>query len=329
MKSAAEFAQSMKGLSLPAAMKNMAVGVSGGPDSMALLHLLADWAEERGVRIFAYTVDHALRPESADEARQVGAWISAQWPQVRHRILRWDEGKPESRILEEARAARYALIASAMKEEGCAHLFVAHHQDDQAETFLFRLAKGSGLDGLAGMAPRHARDGIEIVRPLLDFSKEELIHLCDGNQIPYVSDPTNGNEKYLRPRLRAARDVLEAEGLSAKRLALTAARLARAKDALQSLSAALFDAAVKERRADGWLFNLNTLRASHEELVLRAVLSAMDQIHPEDSYGPRMEKAEALVSRILHDDDFKGATLGRCIFAIDARHATLWIGKEF
>lgn len=305
----------------------LAVAVSGGPDSMALLWLACRAAEKDGLAIYAYTVDHGLRGESAAEAGTVHGWVK-DWPHVRHKILRWEGGKPEARILEEARAARYDLIAAAMAEDGVSTLAVAHHRDDQAETFLFRLAKGSGLDGLSGMLPVQKRKDIILLRPLLEVPKEDLVALCAANDIPFVRDPTNENEDYMRPRLRAARDVLEQEGLSAKRLSLTARRIGRAREALEILSDDLKMRAMREKCEDGFLFDFNILCAAPEELVLRAVLTSMEEIHPGEEYGPRLERAEALTARILYDDDFKGATLGGCIFAKDLRHATLWIGKE-
>ena len=306
----------------------IAAGVSGGPDSMAMLWLLSPWAVERGISIRAYTVDHGLRRESADEARTIGAWVKG-WANVTHEVLVWEGEKPGSRILEEARSKRYALMAAAMKAQGAGYLFIAHHRDDQAETFLIRLAKGSGLDGLAGMrAVQKMESGITLLRPLLDVPKEELILLCKENAVSYADDPTNKNERYLRPRLRAAQSVLEEEGLSAKRLGLTARRLGRASSALAQIADGLFAAALKERRGDGFVFDFGILQAAHEELVLRVLLRAMDELRPGGDYGPRLEKAEKLTERILRDPAFKGATLGGCIFAKESKNATLWVGKE-
>lgn len=306
----------------------IACAVSGGPDSMALVHCLSRWAEPRGVQIKAFTVDHGLRAESADEARRVSAWIGAL-PNVAHEILTWGGEKPQSRILEEARAARYGLLKEAMQTNRIEHLFVAHHQDDQAETFLIRLAKGSGLDGLASMRAVHKMEGGgSIVRPLLGVSKADLVAMCDASNIPYVRDPTNENEKYTRPRLRTAQEILEAEGLSAKRLSVTAKRLARARDALENFAERLFQDALKDRREDGFMFDYKALAAAPEELVLRVVLQAMDELRPDADYAPRMERVESLMERILHDPSFNGATLGGCVFAIDRKNGTVWIGKE-
>jgi tRNA(Ile)-lysidine synthase len=323
-----DFIEAMAALPDIPAGSAVAAGVSGGPDSMAMLWLLSHWAEERGIAVKAYTVDHGLRRESAEEAHAVGAWVKG-WPNVTHEVLVWEGEKPASRVLEEARSKRYALMAAAMKAEGASCLFIAHHRDDLAETFLIRLAKGSGLDGLAGMrAVQKMEGGITLLRPLLDVPKEELILLCKQNAVPYVDDPTNKNERYLRPRLRAAQSVLEEEGLSAKRLGLTAKRLGRASSALAQLADDLFAAALKEGRGSGFVFDYGVLRAAHEELVLRVLLRAMDELRPGGDYGPRLEKAEKLTGRILRDPAFKGATLGGCIFAKEAKNATLWVGKE-
>lgn len=306
----------------------IACAVSGGPDSMALLYLLSRWAEPRGIRVKAFTVDHGLRAESADEARGVAHWATSL-PNIDHEILHWTGDKPDSRILEEARAARYALLAGAMARHGAHYLFVAHHQDDQAETFLIRLAKGSGLDGLSGMRALQALDEDKwIARPLLDVPKADLVAMCDASNIPYVRDPTNENQRYLRPRLRAAQDILEEEGLSSKRLSVTAKRLLRAREALEKLSDDLFAAALKDRREDGFVFDAIMLKDAHEELVLRVMLKAMEALRPESDYGPRMERAENLMERFLYDPAFNGATLGGCIFAIERKNGTVWIGRE-
>lgn len=306
----------------------VACAVSGGPDSMALLYSLSLWATTRDVRIAAFTIDHGLRAESAAEAQTVASWARAM-PQVTHEILLWEGVKPQSRILEEARAARYRLLSDAMRRIGARYVFVAHHQDDQAETFLIRLAKGSGLDGLSGMREIQAFGADQwIVRPLLGVTKADLIAFCEENTVSFVNDPTNDNKAYLRPRLRAAQSILEEEGLSSKRLSMTARRMLRARDALDALAAGLRQRATRTGRDEGVMLEIAALREAPEELVLRVFLSVMDELRPESDYGPRMEKAESLLERFLHDDSFNGATLGGCIFAIDRKNGTVWIRKE-
>jgi tRNA(Ile)-lysidine synthase len=302
---------------------DVAVALSGGPDSMALCHQLS--AASRA-RVHALTVDHGLRPESADEAQKVAAWVK-DWPNVTHHILTWAGEKPDTRIMETARAARYDLMAAYCREHGIADLYLAHHQNDQAETFLIRLAKGSGLDGLAGMSAAQNRDGLVLRRPLLGMPKSELIAYCEAHGVPFVNDPSNEKMDYLRPRLRAARDVLDAEGLTSKRLSVTAARLSRARAALEFYTDSFWRDHVSETNG-GIKVSLAALTAVPSEVALRVVLRSLSRFRPEEDYAPRMERVEALTDDIL-SGGFRGATLGGCRFAISGKdQALLVIEKE-
>ncbi len=138
---------------------NILAAVSGGPDSVALLALLADWAKSngRGIRVFAATVDHGLRPESAQEAADCGR-LAAQLG-IPHAVLRWEDPKPATGLQESARIARYGLLAAHARSIGATHVATAHHADDQAETVLMRLAAGSGIAGLAAMRETTRLDG--------------------------------------------------------------------------------------------------------------------------------------------------------------------------
>ncbi len=306
----------------------VAVGVSGGPDSMALAWLLKDWAAERDIFLHLITVDHGLRSESAAEARMVRDVVK-NWPNTTHVILHWEGDKPDARVLEEARTARYALMRDYCTVQNISYLFIAHHQDDQAETFLMRLAKGSGLDGLAGMKIEHDIAGLVLVRPLLSVPKSELVALCDQKNIPYVRDPTNDKTDYMRPRLRAARAALEEEGMSAKRLATTAMRLARARAALETYAGDAYTACVCSRSDTAISFHVNLLRIYPEDIVLRVLLRAMGEVRISDTtYPPRLEKVEGVVDMFLRDALEKTTTLGGCLFVPDAKNDLLWVKGE-
>ncbi|MEJ1938863.1 tRNA lysidine(34) synthetase TilS, partial [Nostoc sp. NIES-2111] len=157
--------------------KGLLLAVSGGPDSMALLALCAAWANERPdgqprPPLFAATVDHWLRPEARDEAAMVAREASRL--SVPHSVLDWAGPKPRTGLQEAARQARYALLAEEARRVGATDVVTAHHADDQAETILMRLVRGSGLDGLAGMAAERPLDGVRLVRPLLGIPKSRL-----------------------------------------------------------------------------------------------------------------------------------------------------------
>lgn len=325
-----DFARAMAALpERPATGQAFAVAVSGGPDSMALLYLLVRWAQGSDAHIHALIVDHGLRAESAREAEQVSQSIS-KLQAVKPVVLRWGGEKPHARILEAARDARYALMAEYMAAHNVRHLFVAHHQDDQAETVLIRLSKGSGLDGLAGMTgAQQLQNGIFLLRPLLDVPKQALISFCETEGVVFVKDPTNENPAYMRPRLRRARTVLEEEGLTPKRLSTTALRMARARAALDELTQKLYDDALRENSARRLVFDLEKIAVAPEELKLRLLLKAQHSFEEEEAgYGPRLERMEALALRLFNDPHFKSATLGGCIFGRDIKNKALWVEKE-
>jgi tRNA(Ile)-lysidine synthase len=212
----------------------VALAVSGGPDSTALLVLAARWrnARRRGPKLIALTIDHGLRAESAHEAKAVARL--ARRLGVPHRTLRWSGRKPTAGLQAAARAMRYRLLRKAARSAGATHIVTAHTLDDQAETVLFRLLRGSGLGGLAGMASAVALDGFTLLRPLLSVPKTRLVATLDVAKIPYADDPSNRDPRFARTRLRTLLPLLAAEGCDAARLATLARRLARANAALES-----------------------------------------------------------------------------------------------
>jgi tRNA(Ile)-lysidine synthase len=210
------------------------LAVSGGPDSTALLFLAAHWrkARKRGPKLLAVTIDHGLRKEAAAEARQV-AHLAKELG-VPHRILRWTGVKPKSGLQEKARAMRYRLLAEAAAKVGASHIATAHTLDDQAETVLMRLLRGSGPAGLAAMARQTRRGELTLTRPFLDIPKARLIATLRQAKISFADDPSNRDPRFTRVRMRGLMTALAEEGLGANRLALLARRLRRAEAALEA-----------------------------------------------------------------------------------------------
>jgi tRNA(Ile)-lysidine synthase len=215
------------------AASTLVLAVSGGPDSTALLVLAARWraALRQGPALLAVTIDHGLRPESAREARAVKRLAGRLG--VQHRTLRWTGAKPATGLQEAARQARYRLLAQAARDAGATYVLTGHTRDDQAETVLFRMARGSGLTGLGGMARETRLEGVTIVRPLLERSKAQLIATLATVGIAFADDPSNRDPRFTRPRLRAFIPALTAEGLDASRFALLARRLRRAEETIE------------------------------------------------------------------------------------------------
>jgi tRNA(Ile)-lysidine synthase len=273
------------------------LAVSGGPDSVALMWLAARWrrAMARGPRLFAVTVDHGLRAEAAREAREVKRLARAL--DVPHRTMRWSGTKPKAGLPAAAREARYRLLAQAAQDSGATHILTAHTRDDQAETLLMRLLRGSGIAGLAAMARQSERDGVLLARPLLDVSKSQLIATLKQAKIGFADDPSNRDVNFTRPRLRALLPLLAAEGGDARNLARLASRLHRANAAVEVLvDGAERYLALKGSEALHPGFDAKVFAAMPEEIRLRLLLRAINRFGHE---GPaELGKIEALLSAI-------------------------------
>jgi len=303
----------------------LAVGVSGGPDSMALLWLLRGWCAALGKVLHVLSVDHGLREEATHECAAVGQFCE-QFDHVMHQVLVWD-APCDARVQEEARRARYDLMCDYCTAHDLKHLFLAHHAGDQAETVLFRLAKGSGFQGLSGMRAMQARDGVTLCRPLLGVEKQALIDVCDVENIPYLDDPSNQDDGFARVRLRQSMDVLAAEGLSEKRLAATATRIKNANDVIDFVVEKEIDSYTLKKDTNCIEFKIKICDVFFEILV-RVVLWGIEQLGPVRDYSPRLEKVEALVYALKHDEVFRKRTLGGVIFERDDAAGKLILTRE-
>ncbi len=202
---------------------------------MALMILLHDWILRRKGTLHAITIDHQLRAESGEEASRVNQWCEER--SIPHTTLVWKKDQPPSRAVHQyARAARYELLCNACGQLDLPYLFLGHHADDQAETVLMRLLKGSGIDGLAGMPRTRTHNGITLVRPLLPVTKLSLIHTCLAHHQPYCCDPSNDSPAYLRGRLRKLAAPLAREGLTTATLFEIARHAGMARNALESVT---------------------------------------------------------------------------------------------
>ncbi|MEA2921970.1 MAG: tRNA(Ile)-lysidine synthase [Bradyrhizobium sp.] len=297
----------------------LVLAVSGGPDSIALMWLAARWRRTlaRGPRLIAVTVDHDLRTEARREAREVKRL--ARSLDLPHRTLRWSGAKPRTGLPAAAREARYRLLAQAARNSGASHILTAHTRDDQAETLLMRLLRGSGIAGLGAMARQSGRDGVVLARPFLDVSKAQLIATLGRAKLGFADDPTNRDLSFTRPRLRALMPALAAEGGDARNLARLASRFARANAALEVLVdgaeryLALEDHAAGQagfngdvfaagspgrgfEKADATSFDATAFAAMPEEVRLRLLLRAINRFGHE---GPaELGKVEVLLAAL-------------------------------
>jgi tRNA(Ile)-lysidine synthase len=288
------------------------LAVSGGPDSIALMWLAARWRRglSRGPRLIAVTVDHGLRAEAAREARDVKRLARAL--DLPHRTLRWTGTKPNTGLPAAARSARYRLLAQAARQNRATHILTAHTRDDQAETLLMRLLRGSGIAGLAAMGRESERDGLLLARPFLNVSKSQLVATLKKAKLDFADDPSNRDTNFTRPRIREVMPVLAAEGGDSRSLARLASRMARANQAVEVLvDGAERYLALKDREAsdaarharifeakifDAKIFDAKAFAVLPEEIRLRLLLRAIDRFGHE---GPaELGKVEVLLAAL-------------------------------
>lgn len=287
------------------------LAVSGGADSMALMHLAALWRTETGRKapdLTVLTVDHGLRRESGKEAQWVERVAGKLGlPCI---VLRWNSGQLTSRIQERAREARYDLMAAHAHSEGLDALVTAHHLEDQAETVLMRLARGSGPDGLAAMPERGRWAGLDLLRPFLDMPKERLVATLKSLGAGWLEDPSNDDTRFERVRLRALLGELAGHGITANALAQTAKRQRRASQALERVTDEFIENNGKLDDAGYCRLVLDAFLKAPEEIALRAMSRALQTVSGEPS-PPRLAKLESLVANLRGEGEMV-QTLGGC-----------------
>ncbi len=296
------------------------IAASGGPDSTALLVLAARWAKRLKTppRILAVTIDHGLRPEAAAEAAAVKRL--ARRLGVPHRTVTWRGAKPKTGLQEAARLARYRLLMEAAAQVRYSHVLTAHTLDDQAETVLFRLARGSGLTGLAGMAaasliPMAENGETFIVRPLLPVPKARLVATLRSADIGYSEDPSNHDPRFTRARLRSLMPALAREGLTAHGLARLAGRMRRADAAIEFAVRAARAALVPSAwpRRGPVVFDADRFRALPAEVGLRLLGRAI--AHTGDEGPVELGKLEILYEAVRREPQMRRTLAGAVVTA--------------
>lgn len=314
------FAEAMAAFEPFEARPHLAAAVSGGADSLALALLADRWARARGGRVAALTLDHGLRPESAGEARRVGAWLSGRG--IAHEILEWPGAKPATAIQARARAARYAILGEWCRAAGVLHLLLAHQREDQAETLLLRLAGGSGPDGLAGMSALVETSGARILRPLLGVSRRAIESFLVECGQDWIEDPSNRDPRFARTRVREGLPALAARGVTAESLAAAARRFADVRIALEAATAALLARGARVHPAGFAVLSLAELRAAPAEIAARALARALAAVGGR-THPPALDKVASLLRAVSARSESRGnvAALSGCV-------AELRLGSE-
>lgn len=302
--------------------KAIAVGVSGGADSLALALLLKEYLPD--IKIVALTVDHKLRPTSLEEALYTKDVMEKFG--IEHHILTWEGEKPLTGIEEQARLARYELLTNWCKKNSIGYLAIAHHLFDQAETFLMRIQRGSGVLGLSSMEDIVVRDGIYILRPLLDISPVMLKEYLKNKNITWVEDESNYCDDFLRVKMRKFLPFMEKEvGISAERLCDTIKNLKRTKRFLEDSVNNTIKNQIKNWRNVAYSFDYSLFLDWHDELKFHILGKLIKELNGL-SYTPQ---ADILLSVIesMCNNGFESATLGGCI--ILKNELKVFIIKEY
>ncbi|WP_254701987.1 tRNA lysidine(34) synthetase TilS [Roseivivax sp. THAF30] len=311
------FAAAMGQLLGPDFPSEIGLAVSGGGDSMAMLSLAHNWTRAWGVGLRVVTVDHGLRPGSADEARLVAEECRVLgWP---HDVLTWKGWDGQGNLQDAARRARLSLIDA--WRGGMRDVLFAHTADDQAETILMRLRRGSGVEGLSGMAMVRQASDMRILRPLLNERRETLRFHLRVLRMPFADDPSNDDDRFERVRLRKLLAALDEEGLGVEALTRTAARMQRARAALRARAAEVASRIATEEW--GQVVIARDGFADIERDTQMRLLAAALQFVAGSEYRPRAEALEALLDSCLGG---RGGTLGGALLRIDG--AALRIQRE-
>ncbi len=298
----------------------LGVALSGGGDSMALLHILTQCFAGQDVEILAATVDHGLRADSAQEAQHVAGLATRLG--VNHEILQWQGWQGDGNLQDQARRARYRLLTNWAKRRDIPVLTLGHTADDQAETVLMRLARSAGVDGLAAMPVRRKMNDVTLLRPLLGVTRDQLRDYLRQNDLSWVEDPSNQDRRFERVRVRQAMAALQPLGLTIEALSAVAENMAKAREALDNQT---FLAArdLAKFQAGAVVMDHQKLCAVPDEIIHRLLLRALQWVSGAEYPLRRRVMGDAL-SAVRTGG---GLTLGGC--RILCRTGQVWVFREY
>lgn len=288
----------------------LAVAVSGGIDSMALMFIADKWCKNNNIELFVITVDHQLREESSKEAKYV-AEICKKY-NINHTILVWEGEKPQHNIELIARENRYNLISKFCKQNNINTLLIAHHLQDQTETFFIRLFRGSGIDGLASMNDINNMYGLTILRPFLECCKEDLQTFLEEKQIQWVEDPSNNDEKYLRNKIRKFLNSFDNKQEILSRINSAVENINESKLSINSLIKNIEKKIVSYNSFGTCLLDKNKL-IEQDDIVALKILSTISMKISGNIYKPRLKKLKRLFETIKENEEVKYTFYG-CVF---------------
>ena len=313
-----EFSTSLK------VKRNLAVAVSGGPDSLALAYLTKCYALKNNIEVKYFIVDHKIRKESSLEAKSVKSALKKIG--IESKVLIWKGKKPSKNIQAIARNKRYSLLADECKKNDINHLLIGHHLNDLFENFLIRLVRGSGLNGLISFDKntKYKDKNLNILRPLLDLEKNDLLYISKEVFNFFVDDPSNINTVYKRTRIRNLLQALEKEGLDKKKLKLTINNLKDSNKTIKFyVDKNLEKNSVFLTKKNTYILNNNFFDQSHE-VIFRSLTKIIQNLGKK--YYPVRGKSINELIKGINVKSFSKVTLGGCF--IERVNETILISQE-
>ena len=297
------------------------VAVSGGPDSLALVSITKTLMQENKYKFFFAIVDHNLRKNSSAEALSVKKLLNKH--KINLTILK-NRKKINKNIQKNAREIRYSLLEKFCKKKKAKSLIVAHHQDDQVETFLIRLSRGSGVEGLSSMHEMTIlKKGTSLIRPLLDFKKNELISIARDTFSKFFEDPSNKNKKFLRTNIRELKSNLEKKGIDIEKIVRSIKNIASTKEAIDFyVEKSIKNSVLFKKKLT--ILDLEKFKKEPQEIKLKIINKIIKKI-TNAYYPPRSKKVLNLIEG-FQNKRIKKCTLGACVF--ERREKFLFVSKE-
>ena len=304
--------------------KSFALGVSGGPDSLCLAYFSKIYSIEFGNRIQILIINHRLRKESFKEAQKVKNILEKK--KIKCKIITWQGAVPSRNIQKNARDMRYSLIAKYCLSNNIKYLLTAHHADDQVENFFIRLLRGSGLTGLSSMAMNTKYNkNLKIIRPFLNFKKDDLKYVTSKYFKSYIKDPSNQNNKFLRVRIRKYRRSMHKEGLNTDKIVKTVDNLLSANQALDFYKSKALYKHASFLSKEKCIINKKIFSEEAGEIIFKFFSDILSLVSGK-YYPPRSKKVINLINRVKKDR-FAKSTLGGCV--IEEKDNFILVSKEF
>ena len=295
--------------------KSFLIGVSGGPDSLALTALSNAYGLNNKCKMHYALVDHNLRKNSSNEAELVKKLLKKH--KIHLNILK-NNKLVNKNIQSQAREIRYNLITEFCKKKNISIILTAHNLEDQVETFFIRLSRGSGLQGLSSMSPiNKISKKITLVRPLLDFKKIQLIKISKIIFGKYFKDPTNNNTKYLRTRIRKLKKILEKSGVNYDQIFKSIKNLASSRDTLNLHFSQLYQEVVVSKKSQA-VINLKKFKKLNNEMKMRVLSKSLKEV-TQSYYSIRSKKVINLVEQIEKTSNIK-YNLAGCFILSEKNH---------